>query len=67
MVGDRDSNRGSNHELDQINQGTTRNNNFNQRHKSQAPTRNVQMIRSPDNGGGGFDYKEMLNKKYAKK
>jgi len=26
------------------------------------------MIKSPDNGGsGGFDYKEMLNKKYSKK
>ena len=33
MIGDRDSNRGSSHDIDQIQSGT-RNNNFNQRHKS---------------------------------
>ena len=42
MVGDRDSNRGSSHDIDnQIQSSGGRNNNFNQRHKSQAPTRNV--------------------------
>ena len=42
---------------------------FAQRHKSVAPTRSkAQMLggtRSNENNSGGFNYKDMLNKKYS--
>jgi len=66
MAAERDSNRGSTNDIDSsVNKTEPSRNAFHGRNKSQVPSRNVKML-NPDNNSG-FNYKDMLNKKYAKK